>query len=460
MVRSGGFLAPRGRVQVQTAGRSAWALYEFGSGPFYIVVNIFVFQAYFAVGVVGDVVLGQAYWGYVTAAVATCVAISSPVLGSVADAYGARKPFVAVFTLLALIPMSFLVTAGPGLILYTAALIVGATLLMEGGSLFHSAMLPFVAGRRVGFWSSLGYALNYAGAILGFGLFFALPALELVPAGDTTSLQERMSGPLAAVWMAIFLLPLLIFTPDAPRSGLRLHQAAGQGLSALWRTLRGLKAYGNIARFLIARMIYYDGLTAVFSFVSVYSTGVFGWSIAQVSLNGLIVLVTAAASAVAGGLIDDRIGSRRTILIALSCFVPCFALSMSITPGTWLYVVPVSAELSAAGLPGIGPWLAAVGFPRFEDQAYVLAGLAGGLFIGPALASSRTMLARIAPLQNFTQFFGLYNLTGRATAFLAPLLIGLMTQASGNQRAGLFVIFAFVIAGALLMISVREERSL
>ncbi len=440
--------------------RVAWTFFEFGGGPYFVVVQIFVFAPYFANHVmVADPIRGQAYWGYAGGIAGLLIALMSPLIGAIADQYGPRKPGIAIFALLALPFMGLLWFAQPGEVFLAAACIVFASLFFELAYIFHNAMLPAIApANRIGILSAGGYAMSYAGAILAFAIWLALPAFGVGGEAADGFAQPRASGPLAMVFAIVFLLPLLLITPDSPRRGRSIADCATSGARSLWSTLRQLGAYRNIALYLVARMIYYDGLIAVFAFIGIFAATTFSWSTETAGIYGLLIIVTAAASAVLGGLADDRIGSRLTILGSLVFFSAALASNLGTTPGQIAFFFPLTPEQAASQIPGIGPLLAPLGFGTLPEQVFVLVGLLGGVFIGPALSSSRTLMARLAPPGQVAAFFGLYNLTGRATAFLAPTTIGLMTQISGDQRSGLGVIFVFIGIGFTLLLFVREPR--
>lgn len=438
--------------------RLAWTFFEFGGGPYFVVVQIFVFAPYFANHVmIDDPIRGQAYWGYAGGFAGLLIALMSPLVGAIADQYGPRKPGVVVFTMAALPFMGLLWFAEPGEVWLAALCIVFASFFFELAYIFHNAMLPAIApANRIGILSAGGYAMSYAGAILAFAVWLALPAFGFGGEAADNYAQARASGPLAMIFAIVFVIPLLVLTPDTPRGGQTLWGCASSGARSLMGTLKKLGAYRNVGLFLIARMIYYDGLIAVFAFVGIYAATTFGWSSETSGIYGLLIIVTAAISALLGGLVDDTVGSRLTILGALVFFSTALAANLGTTPEQIAYFIALTPDQAALQIPFIGPLLAPIGFATLPEQVFVLVGVTGGMFIGPALSSSRTLMARLAPPGQVAEFFGLYNLTGRATAFLAPTTIGLMTQLSGDQRSGLGVIFIFIGVGFTLLLFVRE----
>ncbi len=447
-----------GEKPATVRGRLAWTFFEFGGGPYFVVVQIFVFAPYFANHVmVDDAITGQAYWGYAGGLAGLLIALMSPLVGAIADQYGPRKPGIAVFTLAALPFMAMLWFAAPGHVALAMLFIVFASFFFELAYIFHNAMLPAISSAsRIGILSAAGYAMSYGGAILAFLIWLALPQFGVGGEAADDFALARASGPMAMIFAALFLIPLLVLTPDAPRSGKSLAGCAADGARSLFSTLGKLGAYRNVGLFLVARMIYYDGLVAVFAFVGIYAATTFDWSSETSGIYGLLIIITAAVSALIGGMVDDRIGSRLTILVSLVIFSAALASNLGTTPSQVSYFIALSPEEATRQIPLLGSLLGPIGFATLPEQIFVLVGIAGGVFIGPALSSSRTLMARLAPPGQVAEFFGLYNLTGRATAFLAPTMIGLMTQLSGDQRSGLGVIFIFIGIGFTLLLFVRE----
>lgn len=449
----------------QTAGRRrlgqfGWILFQLASSPYFVIINIFVFSAYFQSKVVGDSVQGQVVWGYTQAAAGVIIALLSPMLGALADAYGPKKPGIIIFALIALAAMVALWWVTPGAVALGVAAILVAATAMEFAAFYHNAMLPdIVTERRVGLMSGLAYSVEYAGSVVLFMTWLALPVLGIVALFDGPFVHERLSGPLSALWLVAFSLPFVLFTGDNPRSGLSIPGAIGSGLRQLARTVTRVSHYRNIAAFLLVRMIYADGMSAVFVFLAGYLSGIFHWPTEKIGIYALIVLTVPIVTSLLGGWIDDRIGSRRTIQIGLFVFTVAVLGSVSTTPDEYLFFFPVADALRGEQLPVIGPLLAMFGFSEFPEQVSLAFSLLGGAFVGPVLASSRTMVARIAPTTMVSEIYGLYTLTGKATAFAAPFLVAVVTAITQNQRAGFAVILVFLVLGLVGLLWVKEERA-
>lgn len=444
-------------------GQIAWALYDMAGGPYFNIVKIFVFAPYFARAIIGDAVKGQELWAYIEGASGLSIALSSAIIGSMADAFGPRKPIMAILSLpivLLLLLLWFAAPGAPALPVAIALIVIAVT--AELSFLCHGSLLARVAPpERVGFLSGLGFSANYLGTLIIFISWLALFGLAKTPALglDRASAEDvRIICPMAGIWFALLALPFFLFTPDEARKGPRLIAALPAGLRQLKTTFGHARKYANIMRYLFARMLYFDGLVATFTFIGIYATGTFGWTPAQVGLFGLIIFSVIVFAAFIGGRLDDRFGSKPTILF--SVFAVAFFVTLALCIGDHtLFFIPLSAPENARSLPLIGGLLHAMGFRLLTEQAFILCGTTGGIFMGPALASSRTLLARIAPASMMAEFFGLFTLSGKATSFLAPTAIALITGFTHNQRAGIASVIAFLVLGAIGLMTVREERS-
>jgi UMF1 family MFS transporter len=344
-----------------------------------------------------------------------------------------------------------------------AALVVTNAIAFEFSAVFHNAMLPAVAPRqRIGFLSGLGLALGNAGGLLIFAFMlwaFMLPGAvgwSFIPAEPLFGIDraahehQRLAGPIAAVWMALFSLPLLLVTPDVAPGGLSPLAAIRRGFATLAATLRRLGQFRNIALYLLARMIYNDGKTAVLVFGGVYAVGMFGWDALTMTVYAIVLSIFAVGGGILGGWLDDALGSRNAILVSIGGTSIGLVGALSVTPDELFFAVPVDRAAP--------PLWELPFFRTVPELVYLGIVISVAIFITAAYANSRTMVARLAPPAMMNEFFGLYALSGTATSFLAPLCVGFFTDL-GGLRIGFASILLFLVVGLVGMLFVREERA-
>lgn len=442
-------------------GRFGWVLFDWATQPFYTLVVTFLFAPYFANGFVGDPVKGQALWGGATGLAELLVAALSPVLGAVADAGGRRKPWIVAFSAMMALGMAALWFAAPGQPQLTVFVLAAYGLALVGtefATVFNNAMMTdLVPASRLGRLSGLGWAIGYVGGLVSLvivaGGLIADPttgktALGIAPviALDPVIREgERLVGPFSALWYLVFVIPFFLYTPDRARPEGDAAVPWREGLRRLWATLRNLRQHGNVARFLLARMLYADGLTAILTFGGIYAASVFGWGAFELGLFGIILTLAGAIGCWLGGRADDRFGSKAVIGVTLVCLIFASAGVLSVDRTHVLYFVAVAERV-----PGGAPFASA------GEQVYLGFTLLIGLAVGPVQSSARTLLARLAPRDRMTEFFGLFAFSGKATAFAAPLAVSAVTLATGSQRLGIATAIVFLVAGLLLLTKVRE----
>jgi MFS transporter, UMF1 family len=450
------------RPAASRAALTGWVLFDWAAQPYYTLILTFLFAPYFANAVVGDAAHGQALWGYGAAAAGILVGIGSPLLGALADGRGRRKPWIALFSLFLAGGMAALWIAAPGttgptLWLVLLAFVV-ATIAAEFITVFTNAIMPtLVPPDRIGRLSGIGWGVGYAGGLVSLaimaGLVVTNPATgktllgldPILPLDIASREGDRLVGPFAAAWYLVFMLPFFLFVPDA-RIAPAATSTRPSAFAELWSTLRELPSHRDMLLFLIARAIYIDGLSAVFTFGGIYGASVFGWQAFELGLFGIILTLTGAIGAVIGGFLDDRWGSRRVIIVALLVLIAGAAGILSVTRTQVLFNVDVAPKA-----PGSSP------FSSIGELVYLAFAMLIGVVAAPVQAASRSLLARLAPPEKMTQFFGLFAFSGKVTAFAAPFLIATVTALTGDQRAGMTVIAAFLFTGMLLMLPVRAR---
>ena len=438
----------------------SWTLFDWSAQPFYTLILTFLFAPYFANVVVGDVGRGQALWGYAAAIAGILIAVGSPFLGALADGRGRRKPWIGLFSLLLAVCMATLWVAKPGAenstILLVLAAFVVATASAEFTAVFTNAIMPGLVPRdQLGRLSGIGWAVGYAGGLVSLALVAGLlvpdPATGKTLAGLQPLLSldlvqregDRLVGPFSAVWYLLFMIPFFLFVPDV-----RTKAASGRSAAAeLWDTIRSLPSHRDMLFFLVARMIYSDGLSAIFVFGGIYGAATFGWGAPELALFGIILIVTGIIGAVIGGVLDDRRGAKRVIIGALLLLLTGAIGILSVDKSHVFFGVEVAPKVAGAGL-----------FASTGERVFLGFAMLVGIVAAPVQAASRSLLARLAPPDKITQFFGLFAFSGKVTAFLAPFLVATVTSLTGNARLGMAMIALFLIAGMLLMLPVRARQ--
>jgi UMF1 family MFS transporter len=443
-------------------GRAAvisWIFFDWAAQPYFTLITTFVFAPYFATHVASDPASGQSLWGFATAAAGLLIALMSPVLGAIADASGRRKPWIAAFGALLVIGSCLMWFGKPGdptvippLLLAYAIATVGA----EFATVFNNAMMPsLVPPDQIGRLSGTGWATGYVGGILslilvlgflaaspdtGRTLFGFMPLFGLDP---VTHQGDRISGPLTGIWFMIFVLPMFLLTPDyparhSPRDALR------EGLIQLRQGLRELPKQKSMAAFLLANMIYTDGLVSLFAFGGIYAAGTFGWNTIQIGTFGILLAIAGTFGAWLGGKLDDKLGPKRVISGSMLILLLSIVAILLVDKDSVLFV-KVAAPAPGGAL-----------FSGAAERAYLVLGCLIGAAGGPLQAASRTLLIHMAPKDRIAQYFGLFALTGKVTSFVGPLLIGVVTAVTESQKAGMAVLVPFFAIGLVLLARVRD----
>ena len=439
---------------VSRRGIWGWMLFDWAAQPFFTVVVTFVFGPYFVARLTEDPVSAQAAWGNMATISSIAIALLSPVLGSIADQSGPRKPWIACFAAIKIVCLSLLWFAVPGSsLIWPLLLLIFASVAAEFSIVFNDSMMPRLIGQdEVGRVSNTAWGLGYLGGMLVLILVIALLAgspdtgltlLGLEPLfGLDPALGEdaRITGPLAALWYLLFILPMFLFTPDAGK-GLPMAKAVRSGIAELGGTVRDLKQRPGIARFLIARMLYQDGVNGLLILGGAFAAGMFGWATIEIGVYGILLNMIAIFGCFVAGRLDLRLGSKTVVLIGLVLLLTATLGIISTGPDYVFFgLLPLSMQ-DSGGL-----------FGTVAERAYVLFGLLIGIAFGPVQASSRSYLARSISPDDAGRYFGIYALSGRATSFMATLMFSLVTYVSGSAHLGMAGLILFLASGFILLL--------
>ncbi|QMW22150.1 MFS transporter [Sandaracinobacteroides saxicola] len=421
---------PACRTVTPVTGRvrkTAWVLAESANEPTYGLIQRYVFASYF-VSTLGAGSAGEAMWGLTLGLAGLIVALFGPVVGALADAAGRVKPLLLLCATGLFLANLSLWWAVPGVPLWQVALLVAAgAALVEFVAILTNAFLPRVAGAAdAGILSGLSLGLAQL-----TGIVLLLLILLLGGSAATPHLADRAAGPLAALALALFLLPLLLLIPDNPRRGTP-GPLLRKGLTTLLATLRDAWANRPIRWLLIGRMFGNDGMALVFAFAGILAGSAYGWGARELAIYGIAVTLAAASGALASGWIALRLGTTRLLLASLM-LVALGLAGILLTDETRLWGV-------ATGAPA-GTFLQSP-----QQIGFLLTAMLVALGAGPAYAAMRALMATLAPPDRAASYFGLFSVVGKASAFVGPLAVGLATAATGNLRLALTIGILFLIA--------------
>ena len=412
---------------------AAWAIWDWGSAAFNAVLVTFIFSVYLTDSV-GQQIESQftpAQWLSWSMAVAGLVIFAvTPIMGQRSDRLGTRRRALGFWSLLTFLVMASLFFIRNDAPLYfwlgLAGLAVGSVTIQFAEVNYFAQLNQVATEDNVGRVSGLGWSAGYFGGIvLLLVCYFGFVAGEGGALGLSTEggWNIRLVALLAALWFGLSAIPVLLRVPEIAPSGDTTGGVAAS-YRELWRTLRSLWSEDrNAFAFLFASAIFRDGLSAVFSFGAVLGVSVYGLSPGDVLMFGVAANIAAALGAVVGGLIDDHVGPKAIILT-------CLAILTTI---------------------------AGVMYVAQGATAFWICGLILCLCVGPAQASARGFLARVAPPGREGEMFGLYATTGRAVSWLTPFLFGVFVSVIGQgDRGGVLAIGLVLLLGALVLIPVKD----
>jgi MFS transporter, UMF1 family len=416
----------------------AWGMWDWGSQPFNTVITTFVFSVYLTSSAFGETNFTSMALAVSTGVAGLFVALLAPVLGQNSDRSGktVRNLKIQTWILAALSAALFFVRPEPGYLILGLVLLGAGSVISEIAGVNYNATIDQVATpRTVGRVSGFGWGMGYLGGILVLLLLFFLfiqPDVGLFGVTDTDALDIRVSMLLCGLWIALFTIPAFVVLRDRPRPvAPRVGVVASYRL--VWASIRGLWAVSrHTVYFLMASALFRDGLAGVFAFGAILAAGTFGLSAGEVIIFGAAANIVAGLATMAFGLLDDRIGPKKVILICLGSLV---------TLGVLIFVLHEGGK-----------------------TVFWVLGLMLTVFVGPAQAASRSFLARLIPQGKSGEIFGLYATTGRVVSFLSPLAFGgfialgaLVTGQDNTQYWGILGVVLILAAGFAVMIPVKEH---
>ncbi|HZC67724.1 MAG TPA: MFS transporter [Nitrospirales bacterium] len=391
----------------------AWTLYDFANSAFSAIVYATVFPAYYANTVVGnDQGLGDFWWGLAVSVSMGLVAVTSPFLGGIADHAGVRKPFFVGFTLVSVAATALLATVGPGMVLWGFALAVLGIVTFEAAFVYYNSYLPRIApAELLGRVSAAGFAVGYAGSVAAF-----------LAAWPFAAAQAYWGCFLAAAALfGLFSIPAFLILPADTRHPMTLQKSVSQGLRQTLATLSEIVTLPErtaMRRFLLAYLVFEDGVNTVIAFAGVFAAKTLGFSMTEIIALFMVIQVTALAGSALWARPTDTRG-------------PKYVVGVMLIQWTAVTVAAYFVET---------PW-----------HFWIVAVLAG-TGLGAIQAASRTFMATLIPPEREAEFFGFYALVGKTGAILGPLVFGLTsTLLGGNQRVAIVTVGLFFVVGLILL---------
>lgn len=390
-----------------------WSLFDFANTSFSIVVVTFLYAVYFKKVVALGQPIGDLYWSLGTSIAMIITAIISPVLGAIADYSAGKKRFLLFFTILCITATSSLFFVGSGNVFMGILLFVLANVGFEAGLVFYDSFLPEITEpKNYGRVSGYGFAMGYLGSLATLAIIYPFIQAEML----------KESFLVAALFFLIFSLPLFIYLKDNRKKVVQPESYYSIGISRVWNTLSNLKNYKNLALFLLAYFFYIEGVNTIIFFSGNYASTTLGFSETELLIFFLTVQTTAIAGSVLLGIVSDSIGQKKTIMITLVM---------------WLITVIIA-------------------YLVHDKNSFYVVGLIAGAAMGSSQSTSRSFMSKLTPPEKKTEFFGFYSFFGKSSAVIGPLVFGMVSYISGDQRLAIISIAFFFVVGFLILTQVKD----
>ena len=438
-------------------GALAWSIFEGGRDPYIILMTIYIFMPYVSATMVGDPVKGQGLIAQFQQYAGWIVMATAPFLGASVDKLGPRKGWLAL-VVTGMVPLiAALWLAKPDLsglsIIATMSIAMLVNVLFAYSEVLHNSLLVRAAGlgsahKASGLALSLGNAASvvalaftaWAFALPGKVTWSFVPAAPLFGLDAATHEPERVVAILSAIILALGSIPLFLFTPDAPRSGVSIPRAFADGAKDLLGMLRTVGRYRDAVIYLGSRMLFVDGMNGVLFFSGVLAAGVMKWGPLELLTQGIVLSIVAVFGGFVGRWLDESVGPKNALKIEIFMTILTLIAILGMRPDRILYLWPYDA---AAHAP---LWNGPV-FTTLPNLVFLLIGFTNAIFITGQYASARTALTRLTPPTQTGAFFGVYALSGVATAWLAPSLVNLGTSLTHSQQGGFASIILLLMLG-------------
>ncbi|MBI4689512.1 MAG: MFS transporter [Nitrospirae bacterium] len=387
----------------------SWCLFDFANSSYSAVISAVIFPVYYTTTIVGNESgLGDLWWGRAVSLSMAVVVLTSPLLGGIADFGGIRKRLLLIYTLLCISAVAAFSLLHKGMVIEGFILALIANIGMEGGLVFYNSFLPEIAEREYqGRVSAWGFAVGYAGSILSL-----LIAIPLIGSGylDLTWLM-------VAIFFGVFSLPAFIFLPKDIKQGFGVMHSSSKGMDYTWNTFKKIWSSKELRNFLIAYLIFEDGVNTVIVFSSIFAATTLGFDSQELVMLYIVVQITALTGAFIMAKPIDFRGPKRVISFSLLLWV----------------AVSVSAF-----------------FVQSKSQFWIIAVIAGS-GLGTIQAAARAFFTRFIPHEHESEYFGVYSMVGKSSAIFGPLIFGYISSSFGSQRPAILAIASFFLIGLIII---------
>lgn len=401
-----------------------WTLFDFANTSFSVIVVAVGYSLYFKDVVAGGHGRGDFLWGVAVSISMLITAIIAPVLGAAADFSSRRKRFLFGFTIVSIICTALLYFVDAGMIAAGMILFILANIGFEGGIVFYDAFLPTLTTERsYGRVSGYGFAMGYVGSLTTLLIAMPLYANGFIPSNLP---NIKLSFVVAAAIFLLFATPLFLFFRDHKKTFEKKPSYVRAGIDRVRDTIRHMKKYKQVARFMVAFFIYNDGILTVISFASIFAQQSLNFSLREIIVLFAVVQGSGVVGSLIFGVVTDKIGPKKTIDINLIL---------------WLLVVTAAY------------------FVKTKEMFFAI-GIVAGSSLGASQSASRSLMALLTPKEREAEFFGFYDgLCGKASAVIGTFLFGLISYLTNNQRLSILSVGAFFVVGLVLLQRVDDTRA-
>ena len=406
-----------------------WTLFDFANTSYSIIIVTFIFAVYFKEVVARSKPVGDLYWSFGISLSMIITALISPVLGAIADYSAGKKRFLLFFTLLCIVSTSLLFFTGSGTVLFALVLFVLANIGFEAGLVFYDAFLPEITvPKNYGRVSCYGFAMGYLGSLASLALIYPFISRNLI----------RETFPVSALFFLVFATPIFLFLKDNRNKREEKRSYVKIGFERVSFTLKHLRYHKNLALFLLAFFFYIEGVNTVIFFAGNYAKSTLHFSMQSLMIFFLIVQSTAILGSVIFGILSDSIGQKRTLVISLLIWI-----------GTMAFAFFTSGRGDSLNLL-FAKFFNLNGEEMQRYSFYVVGLLAGGV-MGATQSTSRSLMSKLTPQDRKTEFFGFYSLFGKSSAVLGPLVFGIVSYWTGQQKFAILAITLFFVVGLFVL---------